>query len=126
MRQIDKLHSFIKNPLNYGIRKNSRVYKCLCDIACNGIATTGYSDKDTKHIETGNVMRILKRLGVASIAARVVLAFFVILGPACEVAMNIGQNALAVLARLFPGFFPGRRPAFELCSFLARTLCGFK
>lgn len=65
MRQIDKLHSFIKNPLNYGIRKNSRVYKFLCDIACNGIATTGYSDKDTKHIETGDVMRILKRLGVA-------------------------------------------------------------
>lgn len=65
MRQIDKLHSFIKNPLNYGIRKNSRVYKCVCNIACNGIATTGYSDKDTKHIETEDVMRILKRLGVA-------------------------------------------------------------
>lgn len=65
MRQIDKLQSFIKNPLNYGIRKNSRVYKCVCNIACNGIATTGYSDKDTKHIETGDVMRILKRLGVA-------------------------------------------------------------
>lgn len=31
MRQIDKLHSFIKNPLNYGIRKNSRVYKCVCN-----------------------------------------------------------------------------------------------
>lgn len=69
---------------------------------------------------------LINAFDIASIAARVVLAFFVILGPACEVAMNIGQNALAVLARLFPGFFPGRRPAFELCSFWARTLCGFK
>ena len=65
MKQIDKLYSFIKNPRFYGIRKNSRVYKYICDLACDGIATTGYSDKNTKHIETGDVMRILKRLGVA-------------------------------------------------------------
>lgn len=65
MKQLEKIYNFIKNPRVYGIRKNSRVYKCICDLACDGIATTGYSDKNTKHIETGDVLRILKRLGVA-------------------------------------------------------------
>lgn len=63
MRQKDKLYHFIKYPSVFGIRKNSRVYKYICDLVCDGIATTGYSDKNTKHIETGDVMRILKRLG---------------------------------------------------------------
>lgn len=65
MKQKDKLYHFIKYPSIFGIRKNTRVYKYICDLACDGIATTGYSDKNTKHIETGDVMRILKRLGVA-------------------------------------------------------------
>ena len=65
MKQIDKLYHFIKYPSIFGIRKNTRVYKYICDLACYGIATTGYSDKDTKHVETGDVIRILKRLGVA-------------------------------------------------------------
>lgn len=65
MKQINKLYCFIKNPRNYGIRKSTRVYKYICEIVCYGIATTGYSDKNTKHVETGDVMRIFMRLGVA-------------------------------------------------------------
>ena len=83
MKQRDKLYHFIKYLSIFGIYKNSRVYKCICDLACDGIATTGYSDKNIKHIETGEVMRILKRLGVACdsmnvapAAARVVNVFF--------------------------------------------------
>lgn len=45
MKQIDKLYNFINNSRNYGIHKNTRVYKYICNIAYLGIATTGYSDK---------------------------------------------------------------------------------
>ena len=65
MKQLEKIYNFIKNPRVYAIRKNTRVYKYICHRACDGIATTDYSDKNTKYIETGNVLRILKRLGVA-------------------------------------------------------------
>lgn len=65
MKQIEKLYSFIKDPRNYGIRKNTRVYKYICDIACYGIATTGYSNRNTKHVETWDVVHVLDRLGVA-------------------------------------------------------------
>ena len=65
MKQLEKIYNFIKNPRVYGIRKNTRVYKFICDLACDGIATTGYSDKNTKYIETWNVLCILERLGVA-------------------------------------------------------------
>ena len=65
MKQLEKIYNFIKNPRVYGIRKNTRVYKYICDLACDGIATTGYSDKNTKYIETWNVLCILERLGVA-------------------------------------------------------------
>lgn len=66
---------------------------------------------------------LISVLGITDFAARFVFSFLFLLGPAFEVAMNIETNALAVVARLFPGFFPGRRPAFELCSFWARTFC---
>lgn len=66
---------------------------------------------------------LISVLGIIDFAARFVFSFLFLLGPAFEVAMNIETNALAVVARLFPGFFPGRRPAFELCSFWARTFC---
>ena len=54
-------------------------------------------------------------------AARVVLAFLVVLGPAMELGINIECNALAVVARLFPGSFPCRMP-FECFSFWGRML----
>lgn len=54
-------------------------------------------------------------------AARVVLAFLVALGPAMELGINIECNALAVVARLFPGSFPCRMP-FECFSFWGRML----
>ena len=54
-------------------------------------------------------------------AARVVLAFLVVLWPAMELAINIECNALAVVARLFPGSFPCRMP-FECFSFWGRML----
>ena len=54
-------------------------------------------------------------------AARVVLAFLVVLGPAMELGINIECNALAVVARLFPGSFHCRMP-FECFSFWGRML----
>ena len=66
---------------------------------------------------------LISVLGITDFAARFFICLFGILGHAFEVAMNIEENALAVVARLFPDFFPGRRPAFEICSFWARTFC---
>ena len=54
-------------------------------------------------------------------AARVMLAFLVVLGPAMELGINIECNALAVVARLFPGSFTCRMP-FECFSFWGRML----
>ena len=54
-------------------------------------------------------------------AARVVLAFLVVLGPAMELGINIECNALAVVARLFPGSFTCRMP-FECFRFWGRML----
>ena len=54
-------------------------------------------------------------------AVRVVLAFLVVLGPAMELGINIESNALAVVARLFPGSFTCRIP-FECFSFWGRML----
>nr|DAI84045.1 MAG TPA: hypothetical protein [Caudoviricetes sp.] len=65
MKQINKLYSFIKDPRLYGIRKNTRVYKVLCRLAVFGIVTTGYSDKNTKHVDTWDVVHVLDRLGIA-------------------------------------------------------------
>lgn len=63
---------------------------------------------------------IISALGITA-AAGVVLYFLGILGPAFEIALNVEANALAVVGRLFPGFFPGRRPSFGLCSFWLRA-----
>lgn len=65
MKQFVKLYRFIKNPAIYGIRKNSRVYKYICELVCEGIAKTGYSDKNTKFVETWNVLHTLELLGVS-------------------------------------------------------------
>ena len=54
-------------------------------------------------------------------AARVVLAFLVVLGPVMELGINIESNALAVVARLFPGSFHCRLP-FGCFSFWGRML----
>ena len=54
-------------------------------------------------------------------AVRVVLAFLVVLGPAMELGINIESNALAVVARLFPGSFHCRLP-FGCFSFWGRML----
>ena len=54
-------------------------------------------------------------------AARVVLAFLVVLGPAMELGINIESNALAVAARLFPGSFHCCMP-FGCFSFWCRML----
>ena len=59
-------------------------------------------------------------LGITG-AARVVLAFLVVLGPAMELGINIESNALALVARLFPGSFPCHMP-FECFSFWGRML----
>ena len=59
-------------------------------------------------------------LGITG-AARVVLVFLVALGPAMELGINIECNALAVVARLFPGSFHCHMP-FECFSFWGRML----
>lgn len=64
MKQVEKLYNFIKDPCSYGIRKNTRVYKYICDLVCYGITQTGYSNRNTKHIETWEVLNVLNRLGV--------------------------------------------------------------
>lgn len=65
MKQIEKLYGFIKNPGIYGIRKNTRVYKYICDLVCDGIVQTGFSDKNSKFVETWNVVHMLDLLGVS-------------------------------------------------------------
>lgn len=65
MKQFEKIYNFIKNPRVYGIRKNTRVYKHVCNLVCTGIVQTGFSDKNSKHIETWDVVHVLDRLGVA-------------------------------------------------------------
>ena len=65
MKQFEKIYNFIKNPRVYGIRKNTRVYKHVCVLACDGIAQTGFSDKNSKHVETWDVVHVLDRLGIA-------------------------------------------------------------
>lgn len=65
MKQFEKIYGFIKNPRNYGVRKHSRVYTYICVLACNGVAQTGYSDKNTKHVETFDVVNVLTRLCVS-------------------------------------------------------------
>lgn len=59
-------------------------------------------------------------LGITG-TARVVLGFLVVLGPAMELGINIECNALAVVARLFPGSFHCRMP-FGCFSFWGRML----
>lgn len=52
---------------------------------------------------------------------KLVCALIFLLGPVCELAINIECNALAVVARLFPGSFPCGMP-FEIFSFWRRML----
>ena len=66
------------------------------------------------------LLALFDALGITG-AARVVLAFLVVLGPAMELGINIECNALAVVARLFPGSFPCSMP-FECFSFWGRML----
>ena len=54
-----------------------------------------------------------------SAAARFVVSMFALFGPALELAINIECNFLAVIARLFPGYFSYPIP-FEVFSFWGR------
>lgn len=65
MKQFDKLRELLKDPKKYGVKKNTRVYRMLEEIAMRGIAQTGYSDKRTKYIETCGVFDALKGAGIA-------------------------------------------------------------
>lgn len=56
-----------------------------------------------------------------SAAARFVVSMFALLGPALELAVNIECNFVAVIARLFPGYFSYPIP-FEVFSFWGRLL----
>lgn len=65
MKQIEKLYAIISAPRAINLNKNTRVYKYLCEIACAGIATTGYSDKNCKYIETAGVLAVLRAAGIS-------------------------------------------------------------
>ena len=56
-----------------------------------------------------------------SAAARFVVSLFALFGPALELAVNIECNFLAVIDRLFPGYFSYPIP-FEVFSFWGRML----
>lgn len=56
-----------------------------------------------------------------SAAARFVVSLFALFGPALELAINIECNFLAVIARLFPGYF-SYPIHFEVFSFWGRML----
>lgn len=56
-----------------------------------------------------------------SAAARFVVTLFALFGPALELAVNIECNFVAVIARLFPGYFSYPIP-FEVFSFWGRLL----
>ena len=56
-----------------------------------------------------------------SAAARFVVSLFALFGPALELAINLECNFLAVIDRLFPGYFSYPIP-FEVFSFWGRML----
>ena len=68
VKNIQKLYNILQNPAKYGTKKGTRVYKCLCSLAIDGVAVTGFSDKRTKHIETQDVMRVLNAAGVPALS----------------------------------------------------------
>lgn len=68
MKNIQKLYNILQNPAKYGTKKVTRVYKCLCILAIDGIAVTGYSNKRTKRIDTQDVMRVLNAAGVPALS----------------------------------------------------------
>ena len=65
MKQIGKLQAIIATPKNYGLSKNSRAYGMICEIAKKGVVCTGYSWRRGKWIETGNVVAVLQKAGIA-------------------------------------------------------------
>lgn len=68
MKNIQKLYDILKNPAKYGTKKGTRVYKCLCILAIDGVAVTGFSDKRTKWVETQEVLRVLNAAGVPALS----------------------------------------------------------
>ena len=71
----------------------------------------------------GSVPLLLMICDVFSITGtlRLVCVMIFIVGPVLEFTVNIECNALAVVARLFPGYFPWRI-SFECFSFWKRML----
>ena len=65
MKQFDKLRELLKDPKKYGVKKNTRVYRMLEEIAIRGIAQTGYSDKRTRYVETYGVFYALRGACIA-------------------------------------------------------------
>lgn len=66
------------------------------------------------------IENLFDALGITG-AARTVLAILILLWPLLELALNVECNALAVVARLFPGSFPCCMP-FGCFSFWGRML----
>lgn len=65
MKQFDKLRELLKAPHKFGVKKNTRVYRFLEEIAVRGVARTGFSDKRTKYVETYGVFDALRGAGIA-------------------------------------------------------------
>lgn len=66
------------------------------------------------------VLALFDALGITG-AARFALILVVLFGPALELAINTECNALAVVARVLPSYFPSRMP-FGCFSFWGRML----
>lgn len=64
------------------------------------------------------LLAIFDAFGITG-SVRFFLSLLVMFGPALELGINVECNALAVVARLFPGSFPGCMP-FEIFSFWRR------
>lgn len=65
MKQFEKLLQIARDPRTVGLRKNNRVYKHIITLLLNGVAQTGYSDKQTYHVETSDVRYILEAAGIS-------------------------------------------------------------
>lgn len=65
MKQFDKLRELLRDPLKYGVKKNTRVYRFIEEIAVHGVAQTGFSSRRTKYVDTYCVSCALQRAGVS-------------------------------------------------------------
>lgn len=65
MKQFEKLQNLLKDPKKYGVKKGTRVYKMLQELAIKGIVRTGYSSRNCKYVDTYDVYNALCTAGIS-------------------------------------------------------------